>query len=278
MGAGAESSSRFLSIFRGRDRENNKAIIMALSRSRGGMTIWEITRAVLRGRLSKALPPNREPKALDVQKLYPTIFRCIKGSSKAGKLRTEGLESMGYVIEMGSKTSKGREVPVYTLTVKGSLAALLLNFEKSTCLKSFLENTASSNPFFEIALEMLNQGIDEHLIRELLNSWRDAICSGLLNLDVAEDGTISYVLLLKMQEGLIKMFETGLWTLESLEKASKAFRDSAALSRIRMQTKLDLAHPTLYLELLETQANEEEYEKIRLLKRIFESIQKALAE
>jgi hypothetical protein len=270
----AKESARSVSIFKGRDRENNKAIIEALS-LQGGMTIWEITRSVLRKRLSKTRPLRPEPKAREVQRLYPTIFRCIKGSSKGGDIRTEGLESLGYVEGLGTRTSRGREVSVYNLTLRGSLAALFLHLEDSTRLRYFLENMASVNPFFGLAREMLRWGIDETLIREILQGWKAAIDGGLLNLDIADDGTITYALFLKLQEKLIKMFEADLWTKEALEKVSGAFR-SLALSQIGMQIHLDLVYPFLYLQELESQEDEKEREKIRLLKRIFEGLQEAV--
>jgi hypothetical protein len=271
----AKDPARSVSIFRGRDRENNKAIIEALSYE-GGMTIWEITRSVLRKRLSKSLPPRQEPKAREVQRLYPTVFRCIKGSSKGGEARTEGLESLGYVEGLGTKTSRGREVPVYNLTLRGSLAALFLCLEEPTRLRDLLENTAPVNPFFGLAREMLRRGVDRNLVREILHGWKDAIDGGLLNLDIADDGTITYALFLKLQEKLIKMFEADLWTRESLEKVSGAFRSSMALSQIGMQIHLDLAYPSLYLQELESQEGEKEREKIRLLKRIFRDLQEAV--
>jgi predicted DNA-binding ArsR family transcriptional regulator len=272
----AKDPARSVSIFKGRDRENNRAIIEALS-LQGGMTIWEITRSVLRKRLSKVLPPRQEPKAREVQRLYPTIFRCIKGSSKGGDVRTEGLESLGYVEGLGTKISRGREVPVYNLTLRGSLAALFLCLEEPTRLRDFLENTAPVNPFFGLAREMLRWGVDEILVREILHGWEEAVDGGLLNLDIADDGTITYALFLKLQEKLIKMFEADLWTRESLKKASKAFRSSMALSQIGMQIHLDLAYPSLYLQELERQEeNEKEREKIRLLKRIFGDLQEAI--
>jgi hypothetical protein len=271
----ADDSSRSVSIFKGRDRENNKAIIEVLS-LQGGMTIWEITRSVLEKRLSKRLPPRPEPSAREVQRLYPTIFRCIKGSFKGGDERTEGLESLGYVEGLGTRTSKGREVPVYNLTLRGSLAALFLRLEEPTRLRDFLENTASMNPFFGLAREMLRWGVDETLVREILQGWKDAIDGGLLNLDIADDGTITYALFLKLQEKLIKMFEADLWTREALEKVSGAFRSSMALSQVGMQIQLDLAYPSLYLQELERQEDEKEREKIRLLKRIFGDLQEAV--
>jgi hypothetical protein len=271
----AKNPARSVSIFKGRDRENNKAIIEALSLN-GGMTIWEITRSVLRKRLSKTRPLRPEPKARDVQRLYPTIFRCIKGSSKGGEARTEGLESLGYVEGLGTKTSRGREVPVYNLTLRGSLAALFLHLEEPTRLRDFLENTAPVNPFFGLAREMLRWSVDETLVREILQGWKDAVDGGLLNLDIANDGTITYALFLKLQEKLIKMFKADLWTRETLEKVSKAFRSSMALSQIGMQIQLDLAYPSLYLQELERQEGEKEREKIRLLKRIFRDLQEAV--
>jgi hypothetical protein len=271
----ADGSGRSVSIFRGRDRENNRAIIEALS-LQGGMTIWEITRSVLTRRLSKGLPLRPEPKAREVQRLYPTIFRCIKGSFKEGDARTEGLESLGYVEGLGTKTSRGREFPVYNLTLRGSLAALFLRLEDSARLRDFLENTAPMNPFFGLAREMLRWGVDENLVREILQGWKDAIDGGLLNLDIADDGTITYALFLKLQEKLIKMFEADLWTRESLEKVSKALRSGMALSQIGMQIQLDLAYPSLYLQELERQEDEKEREKIRLLKRIFGDLQEAV--
>jgi hypothetical protein len=271
----AKYPARSVSIFKGRDRENNKAIIEALS-LQGRMTIWEITRSVLTGRLSKSLPPRQEPKAREVQRLYPTIFRCIKGSFKGGDVRTEGLESLGYVEGLGTKTSKGREFPVYNLTLKGSLAALFLHLEEPTRLRDFLENTAPVNPFFGLAREMLRWSVNETLVREILQGWKDAIDGGLLNLDIADDGTITYALFLKLQEKLIKMFEADLWTRGSLEKVSGAFRSSIALSQIGMQIQLDLAYPSLYLQELERQEDEKEREKIRLLKRIFGDLQEAV--
>jgi hypothetical protein len=271
----AKKSARSVSIFKGRDRENNKAIIEALS-LHGGMTIWEITRSVLTRRLFKSRPLRPEPKAREVQRLYPTIFRCIKGSSKGGGTRTEGLESLGYVEGLGTKTSRGREVPIYNLTLRGSLAALFLCLENPARLRDFLENTASVNPFFGLAREMLRWGVDETLVREILHGWKDAIDGGLLNLDIADDGTITYALFLKLQEKLIKMFEAGLWTRGSLEKVSGAFRSSLALSQVGMQIQLDLAYPSLYLQELERQEGEKEREKIRLLKRIFGDLQEAV--
>jgi hypothetical protein len=272
----ADGSGRSVSIFRGRDRENNRAIIEVLS-LQGGMTIWEITKSVLEKRLSKSLPTRHEPKARDVQRLYPTIFRCIKGSFKGGDARTEGLESLGYVEGLGTKTSRGREVAVYNLTLRGSLAALFLHLEEPTRLRDFLENTAPMNPFFGLAREMLRWGVDENLVREILHGWKNAIDGGLLNLDIADDGTITYALFLKLQEKLIKMFEADLWTRESLEKVSGAFRSSIALSQVGMQIQLDLAYPSLYLQELERQEEgEKEREKIRLLKRIFGDLQEAV--
>jgi hypothetical protein len=271
----AKDPARSVSIFKGRDRENNKAIIEGLS-LQGEMTIWEITRSVLRKRLSKGLPPRQEPRAREVQRLYPTIFRCIKGSSKGGDVRTEGLESLGYVEGLGTKTSRGREVAVYNLTLRGSLAALFLRLEEPTRLKDFLENTAPLNPFFGLAREMLRWGVDETLVREILQGWKDAIDGGLLNLDIADDGTITYALFLKLQEKLIKMFEAGLWTRESLEKVSGALRSSMGLSQVGMQIQLDFAYPSLYLQELERQGDEREREKIRLLKRIFGDLQEAI--
>jgi predicted DNA-binding ArsR family transcriptional regulator len=272
----AKDPARSVSIFKGRDRENNKAIIKALSLN-GGMTIWEITKSVLKIRLSKTRPLRPEPKAREVQMLYPTIFRCIKGSSKGGDARTEGLESLGYVEGLGTKTSKGREVPVYNLTLRGSLAALFLRLEEPIRLRDFLENTAPVNPFFRLAREMLRWGVDENLVREILQGWKDAIDGGLLNLDIADDGTITYALFLKLQEKLIKMFEAGLWTGEALEKVSGAFRSSIALSQVGMQIQLDLVYPSLYLLELESQEGDErEREKIRLLKRIFGDLQEAV--
>lgn len=271
----AKDPARSVSIFKGRDRENNKAIIEALSLE-GGMTIWEITRSVLRKRLSKGLPPRQEPRAREVQRLYPTIFRCIKGSSKGGETRTEGLESLGYVEGLGTRTSRGREVPVYNLTLRGSLAALSLHLENSARLRDFLENTASVNPFFGLAREMLRWGVDETLVREILQGWKDAINGGLLNLDIADDGTITYALFLKLQEKLIKMFEADLWTKEDLKKVSEALRSSMALSQIGMQIHLDLVYPSLYLQELERREDEKEREKIRLLKRIFGDLQEAV--
>jgi hypothetical protein len=78
-------------------------------------------------------------------------------------------------------------------------------------------------------------GVDETLVREILHGWKDAINGGLLNLDIADDGTITYALFLKLQEKLIKMFEADLWARESLEKVSWAFKSSLALSQIGMQ-------------------------------------------
>jgi hypothetical protein len=222
------------------------------------------------------LLPRQEPRARDVQRLYPTIFRCIKGSSKGGDTRTEGLESLGYVEGLGTKTSRGREVPVYTLTLKGSLAALFLCLEEPTYLRDLLENTTHVNPFFGLAREMLRWGVDGTLVGEILHGWKDAIEGGLLNLDIADDGTITYALFLKLQEKLIKMFEADLWTRESLEKGSWAFKSSLALSQIGMQIQLDLAYPSLYLQELECQEGEREREKIRLLKRIFADLQEAV--
>jgi hypothetical protein len=109
-----------------------------------------------------------------------------------------------------------------------------------------------------------------------LQGWKDAIDGGLLNLDIADDGTITYALFLKLQEKLIKMFEADLWTRESLEKVSGAFRSSLALSQIGMQIQLDLVYPSLYLQELERQEDEKEREKIRLLKRIFGDLQEAV--
>jgi hypothetical protein len=272
----AKDPARSVSIFKGRDRENNEAIIGVLSLN-GGMTIWEITRSVLRKRLFRTRPLRPEPKAREVQRLYPTIFRCIKGSSKGGDERTEGLESLGYVEGLETRTSKGREVPVYNLTLRGSLAALFLHIEEPTRLRDLLENTAPVNPFFGLAREMLRWRVDETLVREILHGWGNAIDGGLLNLDIADDGTITYALFLKLQEKLIKMFEAGLWTEESLEKVSEAFRSSLALSQIGMQIHLDLAYPSLYLQELETQEEgEKEREKIRLLKEIFGDLQDAI--
>jgi len=257
-----------LSIFRGRDGENNRAIIWALSLHQ--MTTWEVARAILRLR-------SGEPKAVEVQGFYPTVFKCIKGSAKRGGGRTEGLESLGYVREVGTKTSKGHEVPLYSLTLKGSLAALFLHLEKPTYLKRFLQNMTSVNPLFELAWQMLRRGVDEALVREILQEWKDALDRGLLNLDIADDGTIVYTLFLTLQGKLIKMFDEGMWTKESLEKVSEAFRSSVAFSQIGVQTKLDYAYPSLYLESLEAEEEDDgEREKIRLLKRIFEDIQEAV--
>lgn len=204
---------RCVPILRGKDRESNLTILEALSTRE--MSIWELARHSLAS-------PTRQK----IGHSHSMYFRRIKGSKKRGE-RVPGLEELGYVERRGFRTSKGREIPVYGLALKGTfVAALSPKVVEKGSLEKFFEN-AYPNPFCSLGKILLEKGVDEKFVRELfIEGIKEAVCSGALNL--REDGLMLWVANLLLQNKLLIMKDGFRRDLESLEKVVDALETPEA--------------------------------------------------
>jgi len=208
--------NKYSSIFRGRDATNNFEIIEALSA--GEATIWELTNRILEKKMRKP------PRYNDVRQKYPVFYRLIKGRlRKSGK--TLGLCDKGYVEVRGTRTSKGKPNPLYGLTLRAVLIALLINSEEKNVLK-FLERHSAKCQFFAIAKSLLENGVSEEFVRDLfLGSIKESIKKGLLNVDVAEEDILGDSVRLSIDTRYAKMasqYNTKVFKIvyETLERLS----------------------------------------------------------
>ena len=100
-------------LFKGKDAENNRFILRTLA-LRGPLSTWELAKIKLE---------EEGATAEEIRSEMSVIFRRIKGT-RSGDTRRPGLEELGYVQQVGSRVSKGREIPLYNLTPKGLVTIL----------------------------------------------------------------------------------------------------------------------------------------------------------
>jgi len=194
--------SKVSTIFQGKERENNIAILAVLATDKP-MTTWELTRAILERRRDPAKHPG------------PLNSSEIRAGNSIFYRRIRSLQGHGFVERKGTVRSKAGPTFVYGLSFKGSLVATLLIEGKYVDLKSppvslgqvprFVQHTSSVNPFSKLASICLQKGVSTGLVCELLiDSEKQAILHGLVNVEVADNEhlmtTVTSLLMKKIQD------------------------------------------------------------------------------
>ena len=151
-----------VTLFSGKDYDFRAQIMYYLAIN-GESTTWDISQFVSRDELRNE--PSR--KSMIVKRHSSGIYRNIK----------ERMLPEKYVRQIGTKLSKGNNIPTYGLSFRGSLVVLSLDLKKDE-LKTILEKNLDVNPFYKLILSLEKNGVrydicDKILLQGLINGIKD---------------------------------------------------------------------------------------------------------
>lgn len=156
-----------VNLFSGKDSEFRANIIYFLAIN-GESTTWNISEFYSKEEIRTE--PSR--KSMIVKSHLGGVYRNIQEKMLPEK----------YVMQIGTKLSKGNNIPTYGLAFRGSLAVLSLDLKQDDT-KKIIEKNSNVNPFYRLISNLENNGVKYDLCDQvILKGLVNGVKNNLINL------------------------------------------------------------------------------------------------
>ncbi len=140
-----------------------------------------------RARMMQCLAIEGESTTWDISRFYSQIEIWEDSSGKSSTIKrhqsgvyrniNERMLPQEYVRQIGTRFSKGNNIPTYGLSFRGSLVVLSLPLKKEE-LRAMLEKNSEVNPFYKLILSLEKKGAkydlcDKIILQGLINGIKN---------------------------------------------------------------------------------------------------------